>query len=75
MIFNVIDPKIGKYPDLEHIAKTEEWAKNLNPCDMEGFYINELGKLFLMDKFRNYECCPEDRFEVNFSFSPYQGRI
>ena len=26
MTFDVIDPKTGKYPDLEHIARTEEWA-------------------------------------------------
>ena len=32
--FNVIDPKTGEYPDLEHIARTEEWAQNLIPCDM-----------------------------------------
>ena len=41
MTFNVIDPKTGEYPDLEHIARTEEWAQNLIPCDMEGFCINE----------------------------------
>ena len=29
MTFNVIDPKTGEYPDLEHIAKTEEWAQSL----------------------------------------------
>lgn len=33
MTFNVIDPKIGEYPDLEHIARTEEWAQNLIPCE------------------------------------------
>lgn len=44
MTFDVIDPKTGEYPDLEHIAKTEEWAQNLIPCDMEGFCINEDGK-------------------------------
>ena len=37
MAFNVIDLKTREYPDLEHIATTEEWAQNLIPCDMDGF--------------------------------------
>lgn len=35
--FDVIDPKTGEYPDLEKIARTEEWAQNLIYCDMDGF--------------------------------------
>ena len=50
MKFDVIDPKTGKYPDLEHIALTEDWAKGLMYCDMEGFCINEDGNLLLMDE-------------------------
>lgn len=71
MTFNVIDPKTGEYPDLEHIARTEEWAQNLIPCDMEGFCINEDGSLLLMDECGNYTYCPEDRFQVNFEFPVY----
>ena len=50
MTFNVIDPKTGEYPDLEHIARAEDWAQNLIPCDMEGFCINEDENLILMDE-------------------------
>ena len=71
MTFDVIDPKTGEYPDLEHIARTEEWAQNLIPCDMEGFCINEDGNLLLMDECGNYVYCPEDRFQVNFQFPVY----
>ena len=71
MTFNVIDPKTGEYPDLEHIALTEEWAQNLIPCDMEGFCINEDGSLLLMDECGNYAYCPLDRFQVDFEFSVY----
>lgn len=37
MTFEVIDLKTDKYPDLEHIARAEEWAQNPIPCDMEVF--------------------------------------
>lgn len=69
--FDVIDPKTGEYPDLEHISRTEEWAKNLIPCDMDGFCINEDGNLLLMDECGNYSHCPIDRFDVKFSFPVY----
>lgn len=69
--FTVIDPKTGKHPDLEHIARAEEWAQNLIPCDMEGFCINEDGNLLLMDECGNYAYCPEDRFQVNLEFPVY----
>lgn len=71
MKFDVIDPKTGEYPDLEHIARTEKWAQNLIPCDMEGFYIMRTGNLILMDECGNYAYCPEDRFQVNFEFPVY----
>ena len=48
MTFEVIDPKTGEYPDLEHIALTEEWAKGLMYCDMEGFCINEESRIVAM---------------------------
>ena len=69
--FTVIDPKTGEYPNLENIARAEEWAQNLIPCDMEGFCINEDGNLLLMDECGNYAYCPEDRFQVNFEFPVY----
>ena len=68
MTFNDIGTKTGEYPDLEHIARTEEWAQNLIPCDMEGFYINEDGNLLLMDECGNYVCCPHNRFKVVVEF-------
>lgn len=71
MAFSVIDPKTGKYPDLEHIARTEEWAKNLSPLDMNMFCIDENGNLFLMDECGNYVYCPPDRFKVIFDLSVY----
>ena len=69
MTFEVIDQKTGEYPDLEHIARTEEWAQNLIQCDMEGFCINEDGSLLLMDECRNYVYCPHNRFKVVVEFS------
>lgn len=69
--FTVIDPKTGKYPDLEHVARAEEWAQNLIPCDMEGFCINEDGNLLLMDECGNYAYCPQGRFQVDFGFPVY----
>lgn len=68
MTFNVIDLKTGEYPDLEHIARTEEWAQNLIPCDMEGFCIDEDGNLLLMDECGNYVFCPDGRFRVDYVF-------
>lgn len=73
MTFNVIDPKTGEYPDLEHIARTEEWTKNLIPFDIDGFCINEGGNLILMDECGNYVHCPTDRFKVTFDFPVYSG--
>lgn len=71
MTFNVIDPKTGEYPDVEQIVLTEEWAKRLIYCDIDGFYINEDGNLLLMDECGNYAYCPPDRFQVNFEFPVY----
>ena len=71
MTFEVIDPKTGEYPDLEHIARTEEWVQNLSPLDMNMFCIDEDGNLLLMDECGNYAYCPEDRFQVNLEFSVY----
>lgn len=72
MTFEVIDTETGEYPDLEHIARTEEWAQNLVELDVEGFCINEDGNLLLMDECGNYAYCPPDRFQVNFDFNVYR---
>lgn len=64
--FTVTDPKTGEYSDLEHIARTEGWAQNLIPCDMEGFCVNEDGNLLLMDECANYAHCPAGRFKIIF---------
>lgn len=69
--FDVIDPKTREYPDLEEIARTEEWAQNLIYCDMDGFCINEDGNLILVDECGNYSHCPPDRFEVTFNFPAF----
>lgn len=71
MIFDVIAPKTGEYPDLEHIARTEEWTKNLIPFDIDGFCINENGDLILIDECGNYAYCPSDRFKVTFGLPVY----
>lgn len=64
--FSVIDPETGKYPDLEHVAMHEPWAKGLIYCDMEGFAIDEGGLLLLMDECGNFRYCPPERFTVIF---------
>ena len=64
MRFFVIDPQTGKQPDLEALALTEAWARDLVYCDMEGFAVTEDGSLLLADECGNYRCCPEGRFDV-----------
>lgn len=66
MKFTVIDTKTGNSPDIEKIALTEEWAKDLMYCDMEGFAIEEDGYLMLMDECGNFRYCPEGRFKIEF---------
>ena len=63
-MFHVIDTKTGKEADPYQIALTEDWAKGLMYCDMEGFAILEDGSLMLMDECGRYEFCPEGRFKV-----------
>lgn len=64
--FTVIDNKTGEYPDLWDIALTEEWAKHLMYCDMDGFAITEDGVLVLLDECGGVAYCPEERFTVLF---------
>ena len=62
--FDVVDTKTGEYPDLWKIALTEEWAKGLMYCDMDGFAIREDGSLILLDECGNCVSCPQGRFEL-----------
>lgn len=62
--FDVVDTKTGEYPDLWKIALTEEWAKGLMYCDMDGFAIREDGSLILLDECGNCVSCPQGRFEI-----------
>ena len=62
--FMVIDKQTGIAPDVEKIALTEDWARDLVYCDMEGFLIGEEGTLYLADECGNMHVCPEDRFTV-----------
>jgi hypothetical protein len=67
MKFNVIDLQTSKVlttGDLERIALTEQWAKDLMHCDMEQFAVGEDGTLYLLDECGKYESCPAGRFEV-----------
>lgn len=62
--FDVVDTKTGEYPDWWQIALTEEWAKGLMYCDMDGVAIREDGSLILLDECGNCVSCPRDRFEI-----------
>lgn len=72
MRFRVTDRKTGKYPDVEMIALTEEWAKGLIYCDIEGFVVSEEGYLYLLDECGNWAECPADRFDVVFEMDSDQ---
>lgn len=65
MLFTVIDKKTGSYPDLEKIAREEDWASGLIYCDVNGFAIGEDGALLLVDDCGNFAYCPDGRFEVS----------
>lgn len=62
--FTVIDTHTGKAPDIEEIARMEDWARQLVWCDMEGFAICEDGTLLLLDECGNSAYCPPGRFKV-----------
>lgn len=64
MRFDVIDLKTGKYPDMESIARNEEWARGLVYCDMQGFAITDDGLLIILDECGNFAYCPHKRFAV-----------
>jgi len=67
--FKVIDKLTGQEADIEKIARSEECAKGLIACDMEGFALEQFGNLLLLDQCGNFAYCPEDRFEVEFEES------
>lgn len=64
MTFRVIDKITGEEPDTWEIATTEDWAKSLMYCDIEGFAVEEDGTLILIDECGKFEYCPVDRFRV-----------
>lgn len=64
--FTVIDTTTNEYPDVEKIALTEDWAKHLIYCDIEGFAISEDGTLLLLDECGGVAYCPGDRFKLIF---------
>lgn len=39
MRFKVVDTLTGKAPNLEKVALTEDWARDLIYCDMEAFAV------------------------------------
>ena len=62
--FTVIDKQTGQEPDTRKICLNEDWAKSLIYCDVDGFFINESGNLFLADDCGNIVACPQDRFTI-----------
>lgn len=46
--FKVIDALTGKEADIEKIALSEDWAKRLVYCDMEGFFIGQDGQSLIL---------------------------
>lgn len=64
MKFDVIDTETGRYPDVEKIALTEEWAKGLIYCDIDCFAVDEDGCLILLDECGNFAYPPDGRFEI-----------
>ena len=73
-LFYVIDKKTGKEPSPERIALTEDWAKDLVYCDIEGFLLSEDGALALADECGNWVYCPPDRFEIRWLCLNKKGR-
>lgn len=73
MRFRVIDLVDGEEPDLVMIALHEDWAQKLIYCDMEGFFIDQDGNLYLADECGQYAPCPPDRFKVEWVFDLPKG--
>ena len=62
--YHVIDLTTGNKADIETIARSAPWAKQLNNFDMDGFAIGEEGELYLLDECGQYAPCPGDRFRI-----------
>lgn len=62
--FVVIDNNTGREPNCELIAKTEDWANNLMPYDIDSFAMTEDGRVVLIDDCGNCAFAPSDRFTV-----------
>lgn len=63
-MFRVIDSQTGNEADAEQIALTEQWAKGLMYCDMEGFALTQHDDLILLDECGKYVFCDRSRFIV-----------
>ena len=69
-LFRVLDTRTHQEPtpeELEQIALTEPWAKDLIYCDIEGFWLDEYGNLALTDDTGRIVYCPVDRFVVQLT--------
>jgi hypothetical protein len=64
MNFIVIDKLTNQEANMERIALSEDWAKRLIYCDMEGFAIQEDGSLILCDECGQFAYCPSNRFKI-----------
>lgn len=62
--FYVFDKRTGEPANIEKIANTEDWAKDLDSSDIDGFYVGSDGSLILADQCGNYVPADLDRFEV-----------
>ena len=67
--------KTLKAVDEQKIALTEEWAKRLMYCDMDGFALTQEGDLILIDECGNFAYCPEERFVVIFRDDPTRVKV
>jgi hypothetical protein len=62
--FRVVEAETGETPDLKRIALTEDLAKGLVYCYMDGFAVMEDGSLLLLDACGNHAFAPLGRFRV-----------
>ena len=64
---------VTEVQECERIAlnsKGEErnrWAQHLVWCDMEGWLVDTCGGLYLADECGNWECAPEEQYEVRLN--------
>lgn len=68
-LFEVINSETGeivKDEELEGICLTEDWAKYLIYCDIDGWYINQYGDLALLDECGNY-AFPPKKYQIRWN--------